>query len=101
VVDQGRDNAVDKEERKRGREEERKRGREEERKRGREVRLRYFPWFGVTVTLIIIAVLGGFVWLVYASVDGYRTECHNAGGHIITVNGSEICVDRDYRVIFL
>jgi hypothetical protein len=63
--------------------------------------IRNFPWFGVTITVIIVGFLTLLGWTTYAHIDGYRSQCHNAGGHIIEVRDEEICVDRENRVIFL
>jgi hypothetical protein len=51
--------------------------------------------------LVVAAVVGGVCWVVYAHVDDYRGQCHDAGGHIIDIRDAEICVDRDNRVILL
>jgi len=63
--------------------------------------MRDFPWFGLVVTVVVATVLGGIIGLIYASVDSYRRQCHDVGGHIISVRDNEICVDRDNKVIFL
>lgn len=59
------------------------------------------PWWGILWTLLVIVMLIGAGFAIYRGVVGYRTECHNAGGHIIDVRDADICVDRDNRVIFL
>ena len=51
--------------------------------------------------LVIMAVVGGVCWIAYADMDGYRSQCHDAGGHVVEVRGYDICVDRENRVIFL
>lgn len=50
---------------------------------------------------LFVAVVGGIGWLAYASIDDYRGQCHGQGGHIVEVKGTEVCVDRENRVIFL
>lgn len=63
--------------------------------------LREWPWgllAGLTVVVIIFVGLGYVVW---RDVDGYRGQCHGQGGHIVSVRGSEVCVDRENKVIFL
>jgi hypothetical protein len=51
--------------------------------------------------LIVAAVIGTLCWIIYADIDGYRSQCHNAGGHIVDIHDTEICVDRDNRVILI
>lgn len=48
--------------------------------------------------VLFIAALGA---LLYFSIDSERRECHNAGGHMVSVNTDSVCVDRDDRVIHL
>lgn len=63
--------------------------------------MRYFPWFGFLMTVVIIAFIAGLGWIIWLDIDGNRQECHRAGGHIINVNSNEVCVDHDNRVILL
>lgn len=58
-----------------------------------------FSWFYVFVPLGVGALVYGVILAVYLPVRDYRSQCHGAGGHIVTTNNSEICVDRENRVI--
>lgn len=64
-------------------------------------RLEALPWFGILTTIGVVLVVAGLGLLLWAHVDSYRGQCHDAGGHIIDIRDAEICVDRDNRVIFL
>jgi hypothetical protein len=63
--------------------------------------LRDLPWDIIGGILGLVSMLVLATWLVYAHIDDYRGQCHDAGGHIISVRDEEICVDRENRVIFL
>jgi hypothetical protein len=62
-------------------------------------------WLDENIGMIFIVVGAVLVFVaigvgIYATTDNYRRQCHNAGGHIISVRDEEICVDHDNRVIF-
>lgn len=67
----------------------------------RGVRISDIPWFGIIVTLVVVVFLAGAVWLIWGTIDDYRRQCHNEGGHIISVRNNETCVDHDGKVIFI
>lgn len=61
-----------------------------------------FSWVAPTLFVAgLVGLLGLLGWLIYSDVDSYRHQCHDSGGHIISVKETEICVDRDNQVIFL
>lgn len=80
------------------------RNRDENVRAARRYRRREAFWGNVQLVfwvLVVAAVIGGIFWIVYADIDGYRRQCHDAGGHVVDVRNNEICVDRENRVIFL
>jgi hypothetical protein len=69
--------------------------------RNEKVKIRDIPWFGILMTLVVLAALALGVWAIYASIADYRNQCHDSGGHIITTNSNDVCVDHDNKVIFV
>lgn len=58
-------------------------------------------YLGVFVLVGVLAAVFGVSYLIYANDRAWRSECHNAGGHVIEVEKTDICVDRELRVIFI
>ena len=55
----------------------------------------------VGAVVAIVLVVTCIVWGVVNNERAWRGECHDAGGHVIDVNNTDICVDRDNRVILI
>lgn len=49
----------------------------------------------------VVLVVACVVWGVVNVKRAWRGECHDAGGHVIKVENTDICVDRDNRVILI
>lgn len=62
---------------------------------------RNFNWFPLIVVLIAIAGAAGLVYVIARTTADYRNQCHDAGGHIVEVSGSHVCVDHDNRIILV
>ena len=60
-----------------------------------------FDWVIFTMVVVCVGLLTGAGFIVYGTINDYRAQCHDAGGHIIEVQGDEVCVDHDNRVIFV
>lgn len=65
------------------------------------MKIRDIPWFGITMTLVVLTALVFGAWAIYASIADYHNQCHDSGGHIISVHDNEVCVDHDNKVIFV
>lgn len=62
---------------------------------------REFPWFGVLVALVLLALVAGVVWLILADINEYDRACRERGGRTVEIHGSTICVDENDRVILI
>lgn len=64
-------------------------------------RLTVLPWFAIIMTVIIIGFLSVVIYAVAVDIIDYRNQCHNVGGHIITVRTNDVCVDHDGKIILV